>query len=96
MGVRFWTRVEEASKLDSFLRNIFKVADDILRLPIEPLVNSVHEYKEGRTLYMLVTYPMHGRAAFCLRGGTGSGSRRIGSIRRGAWLLEVHATRIST
>ena len=67
MGVRLCTRVEEPCKLDSLLRNIFKAADDILRLPITPSVKPVHEWKEGRTLYMLVTYPMHDRAAFCLR-----------------------------
>ena len=94
VGVRFCTRVEEPCKLDSLLCNVFKVADDVLCLPIRPSVNPVHEY-EGRTLYMLVTYPMHDRAAFCLRGGTGSGSRRIGSTQRGASLLGVHATRNS-
>ena len=69
--------VEGPCKLDSLLRNVFKVADDILRLPTGPSVNSGQEYKEGRTLYILVTYPMHDRAAFCPRGGTGSSSRCI-------------------
>ena len=96
VGVRFCTRVEESCKLDSLLCNIFKVADDVLRLPTRPSANPVHEDKERRTLYMLVTYPMHDTAAFCLRGGTDSGSRHTGSTQRGASLLGVHATGNST
>lgn len=34
MGVRFWARMEESCKLDGFLRNVFEVADDVLRLPV--------------------------------------------------------------
>lgn len=32
--VRLWTGVKETCKLDGFLRDVFEVADDVLRLPI--------------------------------------------------------------
>ena len=62
MGVWFRARMEEPCKLDGFLSNVLEVARDVLRLPVT--VNRLYiGLSGGLTLCMLVTYPMHDRAA---------------------------------
>ena len=83
--------MEEPCRLDGFLRNVFEIADDILRLPAT--IGRLHTQPPGGTdYYMLVTYSMHDCPAFFPLGEIGSDSRRIESTRRGASLLEAHAT----
>ena len=47
MGIRLWARMEEACKLDGFLRDIFEVADDVLRLPV--IIGRLHTQPSGGT-----------------------------------------------
>ena len=67
-------------------RNVLDVADDA-RVFLQLSVSYIHDHQQGLTLCILVTRPIFDRAACFPLGEAGSDSRR-----RGASLLEAHAT----